>query len=228
LAEFPERVEQVFVNKNGNPQGVYGVKLVIDGVQTEILVDDFLPSRYNQPFFSKTAGNEIWVSIAEKAWAKAFGGFTKTEGGFPFEAFGALLGCPGDQLFTKDISVDDCWEQLKEADEQNFLLAAYNANNKFDDGSDNGIVPGHAYSLISVHEEDEGLRLVKLRNPWGKGEWKGDYSDDSDKWTDELKEKVGFVKSQDGSFFMTVEDFHKYYTVYDIGHYHEGWDYTHQ
>lgn len=26
-------------------------------------------------------------------------------------------------------------------------------------------------------------KLVKLRNPWGKGEWKGDWSDESYKWT---------------------------------------------
>lgn len=29
-------------------------------------------------------------------------------------------------------------------------------------------------------------RLVKLRNPWGKGEWRGDWSDDSYKWTARL------------------------------------------
>ena len=29
-----------------------------------------------------------------------------------------------------------------------------------------GIVPGHAYSLQGVYERG-GLRLVKLRNPWG-------------------------------------------------------------
>jgi calpain-15 len=29
---------------------------------------------------------------------------------------------------------------------------------------------------------------MKLRNPWGnKGEWNGDWSDKSDKWTPELK-----------------------------------------
>ena len=30
-------------------------------------------------------------------------------------------------------------------------------------------------------------RLVKLRNPWGKGEWKGDWGDDSWLWTPYLK-----------------------------------------
>ncbi len=53
------------------------------------------------------------------------------------------------------------------------------ANNKNDDG----IIGGHAYSLISVVEfkhEGELVRLLKMRNPWGKGEWTGDWSDKSE------------------------------------------------
>jgi calpain-15 len=36
--------------------------------------------------------------------------------------------------------------------------------------------------------DDQDVRLMKLRNPWGnKGEWNGDWSDKSEKWTPELK-----------------------------------------
>ena len=34
------------------------------------------------------------------------------------------------------------------------------------------------------------MRLVQLRNPWGKFEWRGDWSDKSTKWTDALKHAV--------------------------------------
>lgn len=41
-----------------------------------------------------------------------------------------------------------------------------------------GIINGHAYSVISVYKyEDKGVKLLKLRNPWGKHEWKGKWSD---------------------------------------------------
>jgi hypothetical protein len=54
-----------------------------------------------------------------------------------------------------------------------------------------GIVSGHAYSLISVHEAEGPVpRLVKIRNPWGKGEWKGDYSDNSPLWNPALSAKL--------------------------------------
>ena len=50
-----------------------------------------------------------------------------------------------------------------------------------------GIVPGHAYTLLSVQEYD-GIRLLKLRNPWGQFEWDGDWSDKCKKWTQEMRD----------------------------------------
>lgn len=54
-----------------------------------------------------------------------------------------------------------------------------------------GITPGHAYTLMGAFEipdrDGNMIRLWKCRNPWGKGEWKGDYRDTDDKWTDEMR-----------------------------------------
>ena len=57
--------------------------------------------------------------------------------------------------------------------------------------NDDGIISGHAYSLISVHEIDfskETVRLLKLRNPWGQTEWKGAWSDGDLRWNPDLRE----------------------------------------
>ena len=56
------------------------------------------------------------------------------------------------------------------------------------DGVDSGILSGHAYSLNDVFEiPDENMekerkthRICRVRNPWGRGEWKGKWSDDSE------------------------------------------------
>lgn len=45
-----------------------------------------------------------------------------------------------------------------------------------------GLVNSHAYSVIDV-VHSHGFKLIKLRNPWGRGEWEGDWSDKSSMWS---------------------------------------------
>jgi Calpain family cysteine protease len=52
------------------------------------------------------------------------------------------------------------------------------------------------------------IRLVRIRNPWGVQEWKGDWSADSERWTRALRKRLGsdtFAKG-DGTFYMSYED----------------------
>ena len=88
-----------------------------------------------------------------------------------------------------------------------------------------GIVSGHAYTIISAAEVN-GIRLFKIRNPWGKGEWKGDYSDKSAKWTEQLKRAVNHVDEEDGVFFMTVNDFRAHFSSFSTGYYHDDFVYN--
>ena len=52
---------------------------------------------------------------------------------------------------------------------------------------DLGLVPGHAYALLSAEEVTSSAgkltKIVQLRNPWGDFEWNGDWSDESKCWT---------------------------------------------
>jgi hypothetical protein len=64
--------------------------------------------------------------------------------------------------------------------------------------------------LIGVYEfmhQGQNVRLCKLRNPWGSGEWKGDWSDNSPKWTPELRARFSIKKEDDGEFNMPFEAF---------------------
>jgi len=55
--------------------------------------------------------------------------------------------------------------------------------------------------------------LIQIRNPWGFGEWNGEWSDQSEKWTKRIKNIVGFkeVKEEDGLFWMDFNDFIRAY-----------------
>ena len=52
---------------------------------------------------------------------------------------------------------------------------------------------------------------MQLRNPWGKFEWNGYWSDASSLWTFELKESVGWSNADDGTFWMCYDDFRQYF-----------------
>eukprot|EP00440_Ansanella_granifera_P014821 gb/GFBE01016113.1/.p1 GENE.gb/GFBE01016113.1/~~gb/GFBE01016113.1/.p1 ORF type:complete len:482 (+),score=107.78 gb/GFBE01016113.1/:1-1446(+) len=80
-----------------------------------------------------------------------------------------------------------------------------------------GLVTGHAYSILQVRKVYDGFmgmsgkefKMVEIRNPWGAGEWKGDWSDKSSKWNEnpKVKEQLGFEDADDGAFWMSWEDF---------------------
>ena len=73
---------------------------------------------------------------------------------------------------------------------------------------------GHEYSFLNLININ-GVMLVKLRNPWGYLQWKGAWSFNSKNWTPELRKKFNYEHSpNDGSFYMTMEDFLKYFGVF--------------
>ena len=81
-----------------------------------------------------------------------------------------------------------------------------------------GLIGSHSYAclgvvLVGLTEE---VRLVKLRNPWGNCEWSGDWSVDSDCWTDETKLQSGFSTLECGVFYMHITDFCKHFSRVQI------------
>ena len=78
LAEFPTLVEDLFPadSKKYNPSGKYNVRLCEAGSWETITIDDFIPC-YPEggPMYAKGHGNELWVMLLEKAYAKMCGSF---------------------------------------------------------------------------------------------------------------------------------------------------------
>merc|ERR1719506_1029834 len=99
------------------------------------------------------------------------------------------------------------WEWLKGLCEDGHLLGCGSSAGSDTDVSDMGIVQGHAYSILRVEEVD-GNRLLQVRNPWGSTEWKGKWSDgDTVSWTQRMQKKLAFEKADNGTFWMSLEDF---------------------
>ena len=77
-----------------------------------------------------------------------------------------------------------------------------------------GILEGHAYSLMEAVEV-KGQKLCKLRNPWGRKEWEGKWSDGSKEWTAEWMQLLNHEFGNDGVFWISYEDLLKKFQHFD-------------
>ena len=67
---------------------------------------------------------------------------------------------------------------------------------------------GHAFTVLEAKELSNGVKLIKVRNPWGKEKYHGPWSDRSDKWTNALKDEVDLVvDNQDGIFWTDIDTY---------------------
>ncbi|KAF5362355.1 hypothetical protein D9756_002799 [Leucocoprinus leucothites] len=160
--------------------------------------------------------NETWVPLIEKAYAKLHGDYSSLSGGRAAEAIEDLTGGVSSMLRTKDIlDTDRFWEEeLLHANDDRLFGAGYGPLDTSRIGSDEsikveGLIGGHAYSILKAIEV-EGKRFLILRNPWGKSEWSGPWSDGSKEWTPEWLRRlpeIGHVFGEDGQFVMEYSDF---------------------
>lgn len=223
LAERPEMVRRLFVTQEYNPDGVYQIKLCKNGEWVIVTIDDYIPCRYNGgPMFSRGAGNELWVMLIEKAYAKLHGNYQALSQGYVKHAMVDLSGCPTEHIaFPKDKEdyeeieeeADEIFNKLLEADEQGYLISTETSGvDTITEGggpaAGGGLVSGHAYSIIQVKESSDGVKLLNIRNPWGQFEWTGAWGDNAEEWTDEMIEEFEpNFDANDGAFWMCLEDF---------------------
>ena len=102
-----------------------------------------------------------------------------------------ITGAPAYQYVIDKES--DMYSKIVDADQKNYLVSISCGKTDLEKQAarDLGLVTAHSYSIIecqTVTDGDKNVQLLKIRNPWGSFEWKGDWSDTSDKWTDATKD----------------------------------------
>ena len=97
--------------------------------------------------------------------------------------------------------------------------------------SDLGMANSHAYTVLGLLElgdgEDGGTttRLVKMRNPWGYETYHGPWSDSDDSaWSEDLLDEAGHKISNNGVFFMPIEQYHQQIQTTFISRDTTGWN----
>jgi calpain-15 len=200
-----------------NSAGIYLVTLFVNGKITPVIVDDWFPvdDAGDEAAFCSSESGEIWGMLLEKAWAKLHGSFQRIESGECYHALQHMTGMPAKTYNHSKEDKGKFFQLLKKLDDNHCTMMASSITGQ-DSDKVNGIAKGHAYTIISAHEVTDAygrqVHLLKMRNPWGSGEWTGAWSDkDTTNWTPALKQQLCLTNADDGIFFISYDDYMNYY-----------------
>ena len=225
-----------------SPWGVYCVNLHICGNWRSFLVDDYFPTTpVGKVAYAKGARKQLWVGLLEKAAAKAAGCYEALHGGTFREAFGMLTGCPTETILLDIKDRDFLWSRVLSIHESGFLLGACCIGRESLSVTalkSRGLQAPHGYAVLDLKEfEESGVRLIKLRNPWGEesvASWRGRWSADSEDWKSSagmryavevgLKSKEGiYLHNTISEFWMEWGDFCENFTTLEICRLRSSW-----
>eukprot|EP00003_Mantamonas_plastica_P004474 TRINITY_DN1354_c1_g2_i1.p1 TRINITY_DN1354_c1_g2~~TRINITY_DN1354_c1_g2_i1.p1 ORF type:complete len:688 (-),score=195.98 TRINITY_DN1354_c1_g2_i1:817-2715(-) len=186
-----------------NPSGKYVFRLFKNGMPRKVVVDDLMPVDSNNRLLCSSSSNstELWVSLLEKAYMTVMYG-KYHEGGLGYidmhTLFGWIPECiylrkmeqsttSMDVLFARLFSMHengDCMLTLSTSSDNSGLTENLNQNT--------GLLSNHAYAVLDIKLVD-GIRLIRVKNPWGHERWRGDYSpSDTNNWTHSLLQKLDY------------------------------------
>lgn len=215
-----------------------------------VTIDDKIPCAKDTktPLFAQPSGRELWVLLLEKAFAKLMGSYGDMEGGHPVDAMRVFTGhtpvrykkataqiegnYTSDHDLAPALSADELFKVIEGGAQHGMVMscARVGSSLKNEARGNQGLHVGHAYSLLQTHTLKKsrkigerygmGTHLVKLRNPWGGGEWTGAFGDNDTFWKEEegeeiLKQNQETCK-EDGCFWMPVEELYGNFNMFDL------------
>jgi hypothetical protein len=188
LAEHPPLVEALVpaFSRDYHESGVYFVRFCKNGLWTTVRVDDYFPCFPDSgPIFSKSHGNELWVLLVEKAYAKLHGSYFSIQSGQSYEALMDLTGAPYQTILLPTIieerndrsKMDILWNKLMDGMKNHYLISVGTRSYKefpknstggsedTEESKENaiGLAFNHSYTVLSVRESSKGDRILKLR-----------------------------------------------------------------
>ncbi|KAM6416939.1 calpain-5 isoform 1-T1 [Pluvialis apricaria] len=217
--------------------GIFHFQFWRFGQWLDVVIDDRLPTLHNQLIYCHSnSRNEFWCALVEKAYAKLSGCYEALDGGNTADALVDFTGGVSEpiDLTEGDYIADETKRNLlfervlKVHNRGGLISCSIKATSAADMEARLacGLVKGHAYAVTDVRKvrlghgllsffKSEKLDMIRMRNPWGEREWNGPWSDTSEEWQKVSKserEKMGMTVEDDGEFWMTFEDFCKYFT----------------
>ncbi|MFM7370218.1 MAG: C2 family cysteine protease, partial [Sphaerospermopsis kisseleviana] len=158
--EQPSYIQNMFIDNGDN---TFTVRFFNNGVADYVTVDRFLPT--NSSGFAVYAGwgggdststnNELWVALAEKAYAQlAESGWSRTYSGTQNNSYAAIEGGWMDVVIRQVTGLSATSQSVNNMT-QSQLINLVNSNQiltaGFVYGADYGVVNGHAYTITDYN-----------------------------------------------------------------------------
>ncbi|PLW22911.1 hypothetical protein PCASD_12020 [Puccinia coronata f. sp. avenae] len=201
--------------------GIYRVKLFLNGVDREILVDDQVPiSTTGSSMCAKSRrGLFFWPALVEKAYMKVMGGYDFVGSNSSVDLHALTGWTPETILLTsQDYRSERSWNRVSSGFSQGRCLVSVGTNaNNLNALENVGLVPFHDYAVIDIQQDDKGNRLVTLYNAWNVVE---PQSASLTQWTTQLENALPKISSarraeRVGTFTISWESLQMYFeTVY--------------
>jgi hypothetical protein len=170
--EQPSYIENMFIDNGDN---TFTVRFFNNGVADYVTVDRYLPTYGGYAVYagwgggaSTSTNNELWVALAEKAYAQlAESGWSRTYSGTQNNSYAAIEGGWMDVVIHQVTGLSATSQSVNNMT-QNQLINLVNSNQiltaGFVYGADYGVVNGHAYTITDYNATNG---TFYLRNPWG-------------------------------------------------------------
>ena len=192
--------------------------------------------------------NEMFGPLLEKAYAKLNMCYSYLDGGESFDAMVDLTGGVHESFDVKysppqnedgvddgvkSLEPDKLWETMYKSFFMKSLMgcAISTKGKSMEHVESNGLVLGHAYTILSIYEvmsngqlrngpsqpgdSRRATRLIRMRNPWGQNKsFTGRWSANAREWDrvdDNLKAQLNAGNQNDGEFFICFEDFLQFF-----------------
>ena len=129
VAERPHRLEKIFLNDELSNNGIYGCQMYPLGLPTTVTIDDVIPldEAGNSPFAKVSEDKALWGVLIEKCFAKLNGNYEAIVAGDPRSSIKVLSGAPSQRFDHSQISVNELFDRIRDADRTNAMISASTA-----------------------------------------------------------------------------------------------------